>query len=441
VLAAVAGFMCALSLLGTPSAPAEARQITLIRDAETEATLRELSAPVFEAAGLHSDSVRLYIVRDDRINAFVAGGMNMFLNTGLIRRAEHGGQLMGVIAHEAGHIAGGHLSRMPEAMRRATAESILAAVLGAAAAIAGAPEVGTAIIAGGQHVAQQGLMRYSRTQEQAADQAAVNYLGRIGISAKGMLEFFRILETQNALMLTQQNPFLQTHPLTRERITFLENKVAAEPPGRPLAPPETAERYERMIAKLDGFLEEPRRTLRRYTDDSLTARYARAIAHYRVPDLRAALDELDTLLAEHPDDPYFHELRGQILFENGRGDEAIPAYRTAVRLRPDAALIRVGLGQALLESPAPEANADALAHLKEAVRLEPENAGAWRLLGIAHGRNDEPGLSALALAEHSLLAGRREDAELYARRAEARIPASDPAWLRVQDILRTLEEG
>ncbi|HZC13835.1 MAG TPA: M48 family metalloprotease, partial [Thermoleophilaceae bacterium] len=439
---ALAAFV-ALLVVGAARAPAlaQGREISLIRDAEIEATLRDLAGPVFEAAGLSRDSVRLYIVNDDRLNAFVAGGMNLFLNTGIIRRAEHSGQLLGVIAHETGHIAGGHLSRAPEAMRRATAEAILATVLGAAAAMAGAGEVGTAIIAGGHHVAQQNLLKFSRTQEQAADQAAVTYLRRAGVSAEGLLEFFKILETQNALVEIQ-SPFLLTHPLTRERIAFMENQVATEPPGLARTPPGMEERYARMIAKLDGFLGEPQRVLRDYANrDGVAARYARAIAHYRVPDLNAALAELDPLIAEYPDDPYFHELRGQILFENGRIAEAIPAYRTAVKLRPDAALIRVGLGQALIESSEPGANGDALAHLKEAVRLDPDNATAWRLLGIAHGRNEEPGLSSLALAEYALLTNRQEDAKLYARRAEAQIPASDPAWLRVQDILRVLEES
>ncbi|HET6519411.1 MAG TPA: M48 family metalloprotease [Geminicoccaceae bacterium] len=442
--AALAALLLTVAALvgGAPGgAAAQSRSIALIRDAEIEATLRDLAVPVFEAAGLSGESVRLYIVSDDGLNAFVAGGMNLFLNTGLIRRTEHAGQLLGVIAHEAGHISGGHLSRMPTAMRRATAEAILAAVLGAAAAVAGAPDVGAAIMFGGQHVAQQGLLKFSRTQEQAADQAAVTYLARIGVSARGLLEFFKVLDNQSALTLSRSSPFIQTHPLTRERITFMENQVAAEPPGRPPAPPGSEAAFGRMIAKLDGFLGEPDRVLRDYANDgSLAGRYARAIALYRIPDLDAALREVAALSAEYPDDPYFHELQGQILFENGRIREAVPAYRTAMRLSPGAALIRTALGQALLESgDDPGATTEALAHLKEAVRLEPENATAWRLLGIAHGRGDEQGLSALALAEHALLVGRKEDARLYARRAEARVPPSDPAWLRVQDILRTLE--
>jgi predicted Zn-dependent protease len=345
-----------------------------------------------------------------------------------------------VIAHEVGHIAGGHLSRVGGAQRRAAAEMILATVLGAAAAVAGAPGLGTAIISGGQSFAQSGLMRFSRSQEQAADQAAVSYLDRAGISAAGLAEFFETLENQNVLAVSRTNPYLQTHPLTRDRTRFVEGHVASasrfpEPPGWALA-------HGRMVAKLQAFLLDPREVLQRYqADDSLLGRYARAIALYRLPDLPAAIAAIDDLLAEHPDDPYFHELKGQMLFENGRIDYAILAYRVAVKLRPDAPLLRVGLAQALIESGAPDANAEAIRHLEEAVAREPTNAGAWRLLGIAQGRNGLEGVSNLSLAEYALLIGKQEDARLYARRAEARIGPSDPAWLRLQDVLRVIDES
>jgi predicted Zn-dependent protease len=418
---------------------ARAATISLIRDAEIEATLEEMAGPILEAAGLGRDAVNIYIVRDAQLNAFVAGGMNLFLNTGLLMRTEHAGQLLGVIAHEAGHIAGGHLSRIGGAQRRAAAEMILATVLGAAAAVAGAPSLGTAIITGGQSYAQSGLMRFSRSQEQTADQAAVSYLDRVGISPAGLAEFFRILENQNVLAVSRSNPYLQTHPLTRDRILFVENRI---PESAGDLPAGWSEAHGRMVVKLQAFLLDPREVLQRYEgDDTLFGRYATTIALYRLPDLPAALKGIDALLTEYPDDPYFHELKGQMLFENGRVEEAIAPYRKAVELKPEAPLLRIGLAQALIESNAPGANRDAIVQLEEAVAREPTNASAWRLLGIAQGRDGLEGVSNLSLAEYALLTGKQDDARLYARRAEGKIEPSDPAWLRLQDVLRAIEES
>ena len=434
--------MLGATLALLPYGSARAAEISLIRDAEIEATLRQFAGPILDAAGLGRDSVRIYIVNDNQLNAFVAGGMNLFLNTGLIMRTEHAGQLAGVMAHETGHISGGHLSRVGGAQRRAAAEMILATVLGAAAAVAGGTSLGAAIITGGQSYAQSGLMRFSRGQEQAADQAGVVYLERSGISAAGMAEFFHVLDNQNVLAVSRTNPYLQTHPLTRDRIRFVENQVAAEGGRLAELPPGWALAHGRMVVKLQAFLLDPREVLQRYqSDDTLLGRYAKAIALYRLPDLPAALERIDALLAEHPDDAYFHELKGQMLFENGRIEEAVGPYRKAVELRPDAALLRAGLAQAMIESGAPDANAAAIAHLEEAVGREPTNAGAWRLLGIAQGRDGLEGVSNLSLAEYALLIGKQDDARLYARRAEGKIDPSDPAWLRLQDVLRVIDES
>jgi predicted Zn-dependent protease len=425
-----------------PYVAARAQTVSLIRDAEIEETLRQISGPILDAAGLGRNAVRIYIVRDSQLNAFVAGGMNLFLNTGLLTRTDNAGQLAGVVAHEVGHIAGGHLSRAGGAQRRAAAEMILATVLGAAAAVAGAPGLGAAIITGGQSYAQGGLARFSRSQEQAADQAAMTYLDRAEISSAGLAEFFKILENQNVLAVSRMNPYLQTHPLTRDRISFVQSHATGEggrfadlPPGWPLA-------HGRMVAKLQAFLLDPRDVLQRYqTNDTLLGRYARAIALYRLPDLPAALEAVDGLIAEYPDDPYFHELKGQMLFENGRIADAIPPYRRAVELRPDAPLLRYGLAQALIESGAPGANAEAIEQLDEVVARESTNAGAWRLLGIAQGRDGLEGVSNLSLAEYALLTGKQDDARLYARRAENKIEPNDPAWLRLQDVLRVIDES
>ena len=383
------------------------------------------------------NSIHIYVVNDDQLNAFVAGGMNLFLNTGLIMASQDPSQLIGVVAHETGHIAGGHLSRRPAEQSKATAEAILATVLGAAAAVV-APGLGTAIIAGGQNAAQAGLMRFSRGQEEAADQAALTFLDRAGISARGLAEFFHILENQSVLAVSGVPPWLQSHPLTRDRIRFVEAHAASHP-VRAL-PAGWAEAHARMVAKLKGFLNDPRQVLREYKDDdSVPGRYARAIAHYRLPELDLALQEVDALIAEHPKDPYFHELKGQMLFENGRIEAAIPPYREAVRLAPDAALLQIGLARTLIETEKPADGSEAIRYLKEALQRENDNALAWRLLGVAQGRNGQPGLSDLAFAEYALRVGKPDDARLYAKRAENKIEPSDPAWLRLQDLLREID--
>jgi predicted Zn-dependent protease len=346
----------------------------------------------------------------------------------------------GVIAHEVGHIAGGHLSRVPAAANRATAEAILATLLGAATAAVGAPELGAAIISGGQSYAQNNFMKFSRGQEQAADQAGVSYLDRAGMSSRGLAEFFRVLEKENVLAVSRMSPYLQSHPLTRDRINFVDNHVASSPLAE--QPPGQAEAHARMVAKLHAFLDNPSDVLRRYANDqSVAGRYARAIASYRLPDLDQALADIDGLIAEHPEDPYFQELKGQMLFENGRIEESIAPFRDSVRLAPGSPLLEIGLGRALLES-GDDANIQAaIGQFEDAVKSEPNNAFGWRLLGIAQGREGDEGLSNLSLAEYALLAGKPEDAMLYARRAESRIDPSNPAWLRLQDVLRVIEES
>ncbi len=422
------------------AAPAGAQSgFKVIRDVEIETMLHDITNPILDAAGVSKGSVNLYIVQDRGLNAFVAGGLNLFLNTGLLMRTEHPGQLAGVIAHEVGHIAGGHLSRIGGAQDRAVAEVVASFVLGAAAAAAGAPALGTAIIAGGQTVAQGDFLRFSRGQEQAADQAGVSYLRRIGVSSAGLAEFFDILDEQNLLSASRGNPYLRSHPLTRDRIRFVESQVAPSHGDDPGYPREWGARHERMVAKLSAFLSDPRRVLQSATGDDLTDRYKRAIAFYRLPDLENSVAEIDGLIADHPEDPYFHELKGQMLFENGRIEAAIEPYRQAVALNA-APLLQIGLARALIESGDEDLGKEAIKHLKASLRGEPTNAGAWRLLGIAQGRAGDEAEASLSLAEWALLRGKEDDAKLHAKRAENRIGPNDPGWLQLQDILRAIEE-
>ncbi|MFO1070067.1 MAG: M48 family metalloprotease [Geminicoccaceae bacterium] len=423
------------------AASARAEAATLIRDAEIEETVHQITDPVFEAAGLDVEAIDVYLLRDPVLNAFVSGGQNLFINTGLIQRTTDPAQLRGVVAHETGHIAGGHLARAVGARETAMVQTLLGAALGLAAALAGAPQLGTAIIAGGATVGQRGLLAFSRTQEQAADQAAVTYLGRIGESPEGLKEFFDTLERQNLRISgTGGNVYLRTHPLTQDRILFMEDQVERSPyRGKPL-PPELIEAHKRMVAKLDGFMLEPAQAERLHPSDSVADRYARAIALYRTPDLPAALKAIDELIALEPQNPWFYELKGQMLFENGKLAEAVGPYRDALRYRPSSALLRLGLARALMEQTNPAGVEEAASLLAEAARLEPRNPTMWRFLGIAEGKLGREGASAMALAEGAILAGNKTDAQLYVRRAQQFVTADDPDWIRLQDQLRAVEE-
>ena len=322
-LVRAASLVCAVLVAASATAaPAKPQGMSLIRDAEIEDTIRAYAAPLFDAAGLGAEAVRVHIVDDRRLNAFVAGGLNLFITSGMLAAAEEPGEIAGVIAHEIGHIAGGHLVRTRGAMEDAAAETILGTLLGSGAILAGEGEAGSALIMGAWTMARQNLLRYSQVQEQAADQAAIRLLESTGQSAEGLLAMFRRLESQEFLTVERQDPYLRTHPLTRDRIRFVRNQVETRAAAG--APPPEAEAHaaahRRMVAKLRGFLDPPKKTLRAYpeSDVSVAARYARAIALYRIPAIDRALAVLDGLLADFPDDPWFHELEGQILFENGR---------------------------------------------------------------------------------------------------------------------------
>ena len=415
--------------------------MSLIRDAEIENTIRAYAAPLLEAAGLGDDAVRLYIVNERGINAFVAGGPNLFISSGMLAAAEDPGEIIGVIAHEIGHIAGGHLVRTRDAIEDASTEMILATLLGAGAIIAGQGEVGGAILGGGQALAQQSFLQYSRAQEQSADQAAVRLLASTGQSAAGLLRMFRRLEDREELGPGQANPYLRTHPLTRERMRFVRDQIEKEGPTAAPASEALRTAHRRMVAKLRGFLDPPEKTFRAYPadDTSTAALYARAIAYYRIPDLAQSLAALDELLVRQPDDPWFHELKGQVLFENGRVRDAIAPYERAVALRSDAALPRLGLARAQIESGDAALLPAAIKHLEAATRLERNNPQHWYQLGIARGRSGDRPASSLAFAEAAYLRGDLPEAVRHAAIAAEGLKFGSAGWLRAEDIRNAAE--
>lgn len=424
---------------------ATARGISLIRDAEIEDTIRAYADPIFRAAGLDPSAITVHIVRDSRLNAFVAGGQRLFIHTGMILAGKRPNQLIGVIAHETGHIAGGHLVRTHQALQNAQIQTILAVILGAAAAVAsGNAQAGGAIIAGGVGTAQRLFLSYSRTQESAADHAALSYLDATGQSATGLLEFFETLGDQDVLINRRsQDPYTRSHPLTRDRVEAVRDHVKRSQYSNRADPPAFALAHKRIQAKLRGFLNRPRVVLRRYpvADTSVEARYARAAAYHKAARLGKALTEIDSLLAEQPNDPYFNELKGQILFEHGKVSESIGPYEKAVRFRPGSPLLRLGLAQSQIATRDPSLNKAAIRQLEAAVGMERDLAGAWYQLAVAYGRSGRLGHSALAGAERLISIGNFKSARDQALRAQQKLPEGTPGWLRAQDIERAAMEG
>ena len=421
-----------------PPDPAAARGMSLIRDAEIEHTIRSWTTPLLEAAGLAPDDINIHIVSDPRVNAFVAGGQRIFLTTGLLKTAKHPGQVKGVVAHEIGHIKGGHLARIQGAADDARGMAMIGAIFGIAiGTLAGRPDAGIAGAAKAMDIAGRGLLNYTRSQERSADQVAVDLLEKTKTSARGLLELFESLKNQELLSRERQDPYLRSHPLTEDRIAFIENHLAHSPYAEARAAANEQAAHDRMVGKLDGFLSPPAKTLRRRkpNDRSVGSRYARAVALYRSSRIDQALEAVDGLLREAPDDAYFHELRGQMLFENGRLKDALPAYERAVALRPEQPLLRVGLAHVQIELGGPEMIRKASSNLERAVRKERIMPRAWHLAAIAYGRSGRYGLSALALAENRILTGRRPEAAAHARKAMRQLKNGSPAWLRAQDIL------
>ena len=410
-----------------------------IRDTEIEADIRTMVTPIWKAAGLEPSALHVYLIEDKQLNSFVAGGQNEFINSGLIMRAETPNQLLGVLAHETGHIAGGHLTRAQEAVRNASIEGIIAMVLGAAASVVG--RNGAALL-GAEGVAQRAFMQYSVTQEASADQAALTFLDRAGQSSRGLLQFFQILQGEELLSGVRQDPYLRTHPLTSQRIEYVRNHVEHSRFSDVPDSSANVEMLKRIKVKLGAFTAPPSSTLAAYpeSDQSVLARYARAIAYYRIPKLEKALPIIDGLIRDYPNDAYFRELKGQMLFENGRIAEAAQPYEEAVRLAPGAPLLRISLAQVYVESSDPKVNKRAIAYLNDALRTEDKETTGWHLLATAYGRDNQFGMAALALAEEGLSAGKKKDATQQAIRAKALLPKNSAAYNRAESVQREAEK-
>ena len=414
--------------------PALAQQI--LRDAETEAFMADMSGPLVKAAGMEPRNVQVFVINDPEINAFVAGGQYVWVHSGLIAQADNVNQLQGVVAHELGHIEGGHIIRSAEGMKEATGITLLSLVLGAAAIAAGGAEAGMGILGAGQQAAMGKFLAFSRAQESSADLAGARYLSKAGVSGKGSLEFFKKLQNlEYRLAIPQEDSYGRTHPLSGERINVLREVYTVDPAWDKPVDPQLEARFERIKAKLIGFVSEPTQTLRKYpeSDQTIPAHYARAYAWHKSAYPQKALAEADALLAAMPHDPYFLELKGQILLESGKPADAIAPLREAVKLT-NQPLISTLLGHALIATEDDANFAEAEQVLRNAVARDRENPFAWYQLGVVYERRGDTARAALATAERYSMMG--QDA-MAMRSADAALQGLKPGtvdYLRAQDI-------
>jgi len=432
----------AAMVLGALPAPAAAER-TIIRDAEIEALLRDYTLPLFAAAGIAASAAEVVIISSSTINAFVSSGQRIFVHTGLITETDTPNEVIGVLAHETGHIAGGHSARSRDELARASIAQIVATIAGAAA-IAGGVATGnrdvsaaaTGVMRGSQSAIQRTFLAYAREQESAADQAALGFLAATGQSARGMLTTFERLSDQMLVSVRNVDPYLLSHPLPRERISLLARMVEQSPNYERRDPPELQLRHDLAKAKILAYLGRPGTVLRAYkdTDDALPARYARAISHYRGGDMDRAIAEIDRLIAAIPEYPYFHEIKGQALLESGRGREAVPILRHAVALAPDSPLIRILLGQALISTGDPADTDAAIVQLSRALQSEHRSSAGYRFLAIAYGKKGDTGRAEFASANEFAVRGDMDQARAFARRAKDKLPRGSVEWQLADDI-------
>jgi len=432
----------ALTLAFAIVQPAAAQE--MLRDSETELLFRDISKPLIQAAGLDPANVKVVLLKDDSINAFVAGGQIVYIHSGLLTAADNVNQVQGVIAHELGHVAGGHVLRMNEGAGAATKISILSLVLAAAAIAAGAPpDAGMGIMMAGQRAAIGNFMAFTRAQESSADLAGASYLSKAGVTGRGSLEFFKKLQNQEyRLAIYSEDSYDRTHPLSQERIQALTEIYHKDPAWSKPIDPALEARFERVKAKLQGYID-PQMAIKKYpeSDQTVPGHYARAYAYHLGAYPDKAVSEADALLKTAPEDPFFLELKGQILLESGKPKDAIPVLRESVKNAPDQPMIAVMLGHALIASEDDKNFAEAKQVLKTAVNRDNDNPFAWLQLGMIYDHEGDMPRAALATAERNNLEGNPKLALASAKTAMMGIPANTPDYLRAQDIYMVSENA
>ncbi|HEY4774834.1 MAG TPA: M48 family metalloprotease [Xanthobacteraceae bacterium] len=433
----------AITLAGLPAQaqPDPMRGLPIVRDAEIEQLLREYTRPILRAAGLANQNIHPVIISERTFNAFVVDGRRIFVNAGALTEAQTPNQIIGVLAHEIGHIAGGHLAKMRQEMANVQTAAIIAMLLGlgAVAAAARGPGSGDAMAAAvlaPQSAALRSLLSYQRQQEEQADRAGVKFLAATGQSAKGMYETFKRFADQILFTSRYIDPYVQSHPMPKERVAALNELATNSPYWDKKDSPDLQQRHDLMRAKLRGFLERPDTVQRIYpaSDQSLPARYARAISTYRFGDIRSALAQMDGLVQAQPNNPYFHELKGQALLEAGRPAEAIAPLRHAISLAPNPTLIQVMLAQALIATNESRHGGEAVSNLQNAISRDPDIPDAYTHLAMAYGRRGDLARADLASAQAAFARGDWKTARQLAARAKTRFAVGSPGWVKADDI-------
>ncbi|MER9231701.1 M48 family metalloprotease [Mesorhizobium sp. M0622] len=432
------------------SVNAFAQNVPVVRDAEIEALVRDYARPIFKAAGLSNDAINIVLVNDQSFNAFVAG-RRLFINTGALMTAETPNEIIGVIAHEAGHIAGGHQQKLREQLERAKTMAILATLLGAGAMVAGATSnsrglagAGMGVMAGGGEMAQRSILAYQRTEEMTADRSAIAYLNATGQSGMGMLKTFN--RFQNALSLSgaHVDPYRISHPMPQERIANLEVLVKQSPYVDKVDPPALQQRHDMMRIKIAAYMQGQAAASRlmRKNPGSLAARYGDAQMTYLFGNLASALTKTNALIKEQPKNPYFQELRGDILMKANRPKDAAEAYAKAVSLDPArSGLLPVSYGQALMAIGTPDSLKKAVAQINTGLGRDRENAAGYRYLAQAYGELGNIPAAELATAEGHFYSGDYKNAKIFAMRAQQSMKRGEPGWLRAQDIINYAPSG
>jgi predicted Zn-dependent protease len=445
VCAALALTFCVTSISAQArKSEAEPSGPILIRDAEIEGLLRQFSKPIFNAAHIDPDAVKVYVIADDGINAFVAGGQRIFMNTGLFTKTKSYKEVVGVLAHETGHIAGGHLAKMQNEIAQASTERIIGMLVGVAAAVGGsaagvdsAAGAGQGLIIGSQGLSQRRFLSYQRAMESSADQAAIKFLNATKQDPSGMLTLFSKMANDSLATTANANPYLYSHPMPLERLRNLED-VARKSPY--FGTPENAGlklRYDLVKAKIIGYTQSPQRVFQRYpsSDTSLASRYARSVALYRRGDINNAIPLLDDLTAELPQNPYFWELKAQALLEAGQASRGLPAIVKARELLPNSGLLQILHAQLLLSAGGRSNAAQALKLLILSKKSEGESPVIYKNIAVAHAVLGDVARAELATAEQAFANGDRELAVEKAKAAQTRFKHGSPEWLRATDIL------
>jgi len=431
-----------LALIG--ASPAHAQRVNVVRDAEIEALVADYVRPILKVAGLNRSGIEVVLVNDNSFNAFVAG-RRIFVHAGALLQSETPNEIIGVLAHEVAHLAGGHQHRLREQLERAQTMAIVAMLMGVGAGVAGAAsgssgigQAAAGLAMGGTEMARRSLLGYQRTEEITADRSAIDYLNKTKQSGRGMLKTFDRMGRDLALAGVRVDPYQVSHPMPRERIANLEQLVRGSPYYDAKDSPALQQRHDLMRAKLAAYTAGPAAARRIFKDPAgLGMQYADAISTYLSGNPRDALAKIDRLIARQPQNPYFHEMRGEILIKANRPQDAAKAFGQAVKLAPSSGLLQIGYGQALLATGDPAQIRKAVSELSAGLAREPEYVNGYRFLAQAHGRLGNIGAAELASAEERYYSGTLQEARVFAARAQSKLKKGSPEWLRAEDIINS----